>query len=352
MKKIVIHKPGSYDRLCMENHPDPQPGRGEVLIDVKAVGINFADCITRMGLYASAKKLVGYPITPGFEVSGVVAATGPGLATDPDAGEFSVGDAVIGVTLFNGYSSMLTLPAAQVFKMPESMNFEQAAAFSAVHLTAWWALHRLAHPQDGECMLVHSAAGGVGSALCQLGRLANLHVTGIVGNENKIEVAQRAGANQVYARARGDVWQQMGSQNGSHRKFDIVMDASGVATLKNSYAHLAPCGRLIVYGFHSMLPKHGGKPNWLKLISGYLRTPRFNPLKMTMENRSVLAFNLSFLLARFTELSVGMHALLRLIDSGALQAPKVTTYAFEDVAKAHADIESGATTGKLVLLTG
>ena len=83
MKKIVIHKPGSHDRLCMENHPDPKPGPGEVLINVKAAGINFADCITRMGLYASAKKLVGYPITPGFEVSGVVAATGPGLSRHP-----------------------------------------------------------------------------------------------------------------------------------------------------------------------------------------------------------------------------------------------------------------------------
>ena len=83
MKKIVIHKPGGYDRLVIEEHPDPTPGRQEILIAVEAIGVNYADCVTRMGLYASARHYVGYPVTPGFEVAGKVLATGAGIGDLP-----------------------------------------------------------------------------------------------------------------------------------------------------------------------------------------------------------------------------------------------------------------------------
>ena len=100
MKKIVIHKPGGYERLAIETHPDPVPGPDEVLIEVHAIGVNYADCVTRMGLYTSARHYVGYPITPGFEVSGHVRAGGgaqPGLAP---------GMPVMAVTRFNGYGDV------------------------------------------------------------------------------------------------------------------------------------------------------------------------------------------------------------------------------------------------------
>ena len=93
MKKIVIHKPGSYDRLLIEEHPDPVPGPDEVLIAVEASGVNYADCVTRMGLYASAKHYVGYPITPGFEVAGTVQATGARIT------DLAPGTPVMAVTL-------------------------------------------------------------------------------------------------------------------------------------------------------------------------------------------------------------------------------------------------------------
>jgi len=103
MQKVVIHSPGGYDRLRIEQHPDLAPGTGEVLVAVGAIGINYADCVTRMGLYASAKHYVGFPITPGFEVAGRVAAVGPGVTDLP------AGTEVIAVTRFNGYATQVVV---------------------------------------------------------------------------------------------------------------------------------------------------------------------------------------------------------------------------------------------------
>ncbi len=109
-------------------------------------------------------------------------------------------------------------------------------------------------------------------------------------------------------------------------------------------------GKLVVYGFASMLPKTGGRPNWPKLAWDWLRTPRFNPLRMTQENRSVMACNLSFLSANAERLAEGVHWLLARFASGELAPPPVRCYPLAQVADAHRDLESGATTGKLVLL--
>ena len=107
MHKIVVHRPGGYERLALETHPDPPaPGPNEVLVDVRACGVNYADCIVRMGLYASAKKYVGWPITPGFEFAGSVAAAGPGVT------DLAPGDPVFGVTRFGGYATRIVTPRA------------------------------------------------------------------------------------------------------------------------------------------------------------------------------------------------------------------------------------------------
>jgi len=106
MQKVVIHRPGGHDRLRIEQHPDLSPGPGEVLVAVEAIGINYADCVTRMGLYASAKHYVGFPITPGFEVAGRIQAVGPGVTDLP------AGTEVIAVTRFNGYATSTPTPTA------------------------------------------------------------------------------------------------------------------------------------------------------------------------------------------------------------------------------------------------
>lgn len=336
MRRIVVHGPGGYDRLLVENHPDPEPAAGEVRLRVKAVGINYADCVVRMGLYASAKKYVGWPITPGFEVAGDIDALGPGVTG------FSTGDAVLGVTRFGGYATSVCIPAHQVFAIPPSWSMEEAAAFPSVHLTAWYALHRLAHVADGERILVHSAGGGVGSALVRLGVIAGCHVIGVVGSSHKIEHVESCGAHAVIDASREDIFERAGP-------VDVVLDANGAKTLRRSYAALRPAGRLVVYGFHSMLPRRGGVPSWARLAFDWLRMPRFNPLDMTGDNRSVMAFNLSYLFDETRFLQDGMTSLLDHVRAGRLPPPRVQVFPFDDVAKAHAALESGATIGKLVL---
>ena len=114
MQRIAISKPGSFDRLELVEAPDLKPGPGEVLVLTRAVGVNFADVVVRLGLYESAKKYVGFPITPGFEFSGEVAAVGAG-ATD-----LALGERVFGVTRFNGYASQACVPRHQLFRVPAS----------------------------------------------------------------------------------------------------------------------------------------------------------------------------------------------------------------------------------------
>jgi synaptic vesicle membrane protein VAT-1 len=343
MQRIVIDRPGGYDRLQLIEEPDRAPAQGEVAIEVEAIGVNYADGIIRMGLYESAKKLHGYPITPGFEVAGRVSAVGSGV----DA--MAVGDPVIALTLFGGYASRVVLRSDRVFARPVALSSQAGAAIPTVFLTAWWMVHELLHPRTGDIWLVHSAAGGVGTALAQLGRLAGCRVIGVVGGAHKVDTARNAGCADVIDKAGEDLWQRVAAlaPQGVH----AVFDANGVSTLGQSYAHLAPTGRLLIYGFASMLP-HNGRLNWLKLAWDWLRTPRFSPLAMTRDNRSILACNLSFLSGETERLREGMNWLLQHFATGRLQPPPITCFPLARAADAQRAIESGRTVGKLVLLPG
>lgn len=342
MKKVVIEKPGSYDRLQIKEFQKPKPAKDELLIEVKAAGVNFADCCVRMGVYSSAKEFVGWPITPGFEVSGVV------LETGPDVKHYKKGDRVIALTLFGGYTTHLISSEKFVFPLPEMLNFSEGAAFPVVFLTAFYALFEQAHPKKKDKILVHSAAGGVGSSLVQFCRLMEAEVTGVVGAPKKIDLVKSLGAHQVIDKSAKNLWEE--AEKIAPDGFDVILDANGVETLRESYKHLAPGGKLVVYGFHTMFSKGLGRPNWLKIFIDYLKTPRFNPLKMTQENRSVLAFNLSYLFNRFEPLKEAANQiLLPWILGKKVVIPPITTYPFEQVAKAHRDLESGLTQGKLVL---
>lgn len=188
----------------------------------------------------------------------------------------------------------------RVFGKLTSLTFDQAAAMPTVFLTAWFMVHELANVHAGERWLVHSAAGGVGTALAQLGRLADCKVTGVVGHADKIGTARAAGCTHVIDKQNDDLWQ--GAELISSDGFDAVFDANGISTLGQSYRHVAPTGRLCIFGFASMLPKGRG---------------------------------MEWLLARFA--------------SGKLSAPPITAYALADAAWAQAALESRRSVGKLIL---
>lgn len=342
MKKVVIEKAGGYDQLKIQESPNPSPGKGEVLIETKACGINFADCGVRMGLYKTANDTVGWPITPGFEVSGVVTRIGEGVT------RFAIGQKVIAITLFNGYTTHLVVPENHVFPLPDNLSFSEGAAVPTVFLTAYYALMELAHSKKGDVLLVHSAAGGVGSALVQLGKAIDCKVIAVVGGSHKVDYVHHLGADVIIDKTKQDLWKE--AEKAAPDGFDAIFDANGAETLSEGYKHLTSGGRLIVYGFHTMLSKGRGKPNWFKLLWYFLKTPRFNPLMMTHDNKNVMAFNLSSLMPKKGILANDLEQILKLLQEGKIKPPLVKEYAFEQVAKAQSDLESGQTIGKLVLI--
>ena len=341
MKKVVVHRPGGYERLRLEEHADPVAQAGELLIDVEAAGINYADCLTRMGLYSSARHYVGYPITPGFEAAGQVLALGGGVSG------FRVGDPVMVLSRFGAYAQRICARPEYVFAPPPGYSIQQAAGFPVVFLTAWFALFELAHPRPGDRLLVHSAAGGVGGALVQLAKIAGCRVVGVVGSAAKVEHARSLGADSVIDKSSQDLWAEAGRL--APEGYQIVLDANGVETLGASYRHLAPGGKLVVYGFHSMLPRGRGVPRRVRMLWDYWRTPRFNPFQLVNRNRSVLAFNLSYLSDRIDLLREAMSQLVTWAAQGRLAPVPLTEYPLDQVAEAHRALESGETLGKLVL---
>jgi NADPH:quinone reductase-like Zn-dependent oxidoreductase len=172
-------------------------------------------------------------------------------------------------------------------------------------------------------------------------------VVGVVGARHKVEAARALGADAVIDKSREALWRAAARH--APRGYDVVLDANGVATLGESYRALTSPGKLVVYGFHSMLPRRGGRPDYLKLALDWARTPRFDPLTMTNENKSVLAFNLSYLFERRDLLADGMRALLAWLEEGALAPLRVTEFLLEQVAEAHRALEARKTTGATIL---
>ena len=343
MKKILIERPGGYGRLRIKEFTLPAPQKDEVLIEVSAAGVNFADVFIRLGLYKSAKKYVGWPITPGFEFSGRVLKCGQGVS------DLAEGTPVFGVTRFGAYSSHLCVPANQIFKIRQNSKFtpDQWAAFPTVFLTAHYGLFHNMVVRPGMKILVHSAAGGVGGALLQLGRIAACQMTGVVGAGHKVNAAHELGADHVIDKSNDDLWQK--AEEICPAGFDAVFDGNGPATLKQSYQHLSPSGKLVTYGFHSMLSKRGGFPNYFKLAFEYFRVPRFNPLNLTNENKSLIAFNLSYLFHKRDLLHESMQDLMQWVEEGKIRAPALQSFPYDRVADAHRALESGTTIGKLIL---
>jgi synaptic vesicle membrane protein VAT-1 len=341
VKRVRVHRGGGYERLTIENVPDPEVREGEIRIAVRAAGVNYADCIVRMGLYRSAKEYVGWPITPGFEVAGEVDQVGPGVT------RFAIGDRVFALTRFGGYTSSLAVPADQAFSIPDGWSMEAAAGFAVVFLTADYALSELARPRPSAKILVHSAAGGVGGALLQLARARGLVAVGVVGRPEKVAVARTLGAAHVIDKSSEDLW--AAASLFAPKGYDVILDANGVATLGASYAHLRPTGRLVIYGFHSMMRRGAGTPSWPKLALDWLRTPRFNPLDLTDQNKAVFGFNLSYLFEEKELLEGSIDRLMALVREGTIEPPSTRVFRLEDVVEAHRAIETGTTTGKLVL---
>lgn len=344
MQRISIARPGGYRQLRLTVAPDLEPAAGEVVVATRAAAVNYADCMVRMGLYGSARKYVGWPITPGFDFAGTVLRIGRGCQrATPNA-------PVFGVTRFGAYASQVRVPEAQLFPIPQGLSFTEAAALPTAFLTAWYALREAGKLRPGARVLVHSGAGGVGLAVLQLARWHQAEPVAVVGSSHKVETAQQYGASAVIDKGRCD-WVQRAREL-APQGYQLVLDPNGAATLQQSYQLLAPMGRLIVYGFSSMLSRGRALPNPLRLLTKYLTTPRFNPLRLTADNKSVMAFNLSYLFEHGELLAEAMAELLGGFERQQLRPLPVRTFPLGDAGLAQRALESGETVGKLVLTVG
>lgn len=343
MKKVVIPSPGGYDKLTIQNFPDLSPSDNSVIVDVKAVGVNYADCLVRFGVYESAKKYVGWPITPGFEFSGIVKSIGKNVT------RFKIGDEVVGITLFNAYASQVKVKENQLFHIPFGFSLIEAAGFPTVFFTAYHALFQLVKIYPGSHILVHSAAGGVGSALVQLAKAFNFKVTGVVGSSYKVQDVKNLGADFVIDKSSQDLWSE--AKKACPDGYDAIFDANGYTTLKDGYDHLRAVGKIITYGAHSLMPKGGsGRVNYFKALIGLIKSPRFSSLQLITDNKAIVGFNLSFLFARQDLAIEAMTDLMRLALEKKIKPLKITTFKFNEVGLAHQALESGTTVGKIVLI--
>ncbi len=340
-ERLYVSRSGGPEVLELRREPIRPPGPGEVSVRVRAAGVNFADIFIRLGLYGPAPKP---PLVPGFEAAGEVDGVGPGVT------DLAPGDRIVTVTRFGGYARRLVIEARRAFRLPEGWSFEEGAAFPAVYLTAWHGLANVARVRPRERVLVHSAAGGVGIAAGQLARPLGVEMIGTVGSAAKIETAKAAGYRHVVDYSVVDFetavrdWLRPQGADG----VDVVLDAVGGAFSRKGYRLLRGGGRLVCFGLAGFTPR-GRRPSLARLAFEYARMPRFNPMSLIGDNRSVGGFQVLLLWDRLDLLGDAMARLLALARDGAIRPTVSATFPLERAGLAQQLLHAGKTTGKLVL---
>ena len=328
MRAWIVRRNGAPDSMSFEDVPEQLAPPGMLRIAVQAAGVNFFDSLLVAGTYQQKPEL---PFVPGAEVSGIV------VEVPPDSG-FSTGDRVLARLRTDGingggYAEIAHARPQETLKIPNSMPFEEAAAFFINYQTGWFGLHRRANIQPGEFLLVHAAAGGVGSAAVQLGKAAGAIVIASVGSPEKADVATWLGADLVIQHREQDLVQAV--KEFTHgRGADVVFDPVGGEAFERSAKCIAFEGRLVVVGF----------------TSGQIPQARAN--HVLIKNYSVVGLHWGLYAERRPDLvDECAEELLRLYAAGRL-APYVSRRVpLERAAEALGDVAAGRTTGKTVLVT-
>ncbi len=336
MRQIWIPTHGSAGVLEIREAPDPTPGPGEVAVDVRAAGINFADLLARMGLYPDAPPL---PCVVGYEGSGLVTAVGEGVD------DLRIGDRVICMTRFGGYADRVVAPRAQVVPMPEGMSFEAGAAVPVNYLTAWLMLRELGNVQAHHTVLVHAAAGGVGQAALQICKDAGATVIGTASG-GKHERLRDAGCDHCIDYRTQDYAEQTRRMTDG-KGVDIVLDALGGRSFRTGYDLLRPMGRLFMFGVSSFAA--GDTRSLFRAAVGLAQMPRFKPVALMNDNRGVFGVNLGHLWAEIDRLQPMLQAIVARIEAGAFNPVVDRSFSFDEAAGAHQYIQDRKNFGKVVL---
>jgi NADPH:quinone reductase-like Zn-dependent oxidoreductase len=338
MRAAVVKKYGAPENFEIREWPDPAPKPGECLIRVRAAGINFADLLQRMGIYPGTLKP---PFIPGFEVAGTVERPAEG-------GQLRAGDRVVAMTRFNAYAELVATAAEQVFAIPEKLSFEEAVAIPVNYLTAYHAMFEMGNLREGDRVLVHGAAGGVGVAAVQLARARGLEVFGTAG-PSKQEFLRKTGVQHPIDYSREDfvevVWRV------APKGIEMVLDPIGGKSFARSYRCLGVMGRLVVFGF-SAAADASGKRSLPRAVKAFLQMPRFSPLKLMERNVAIIGVHLGRMEGREAVLGREMKELMKMYAAGQIQPVVGKTFALEQAAEAHRYIHDRRNIGKVVLRVG
>lgn len=331
MKAWRVHENGEpAEVMRLDEIPAPEPGPGEVLLKVRAAGVNFPDAMLCRGEYQIRPPL---PFTPGVEMCGEVVALGEGV---PDRGPAAVGPGarVVSTAQLPGgaFAEYAVVPAAGVLPAPDALDDDQAAALLIGYQTGWFGLHRRAALRPGETLLVHAAAGGVGSAAVQLGKAAGATVIGVVGGPRKAEAARGLGADIVVDRHSED-FVAVVKEATKGRGANVVFDPVGGDAYTRSTKCVAFEGRIVVVGF----------------ASGTVPAPALS--HALVKNYSILGLHWGLYAAHDPVAVHQAHEeLTRLAALGEVRPP-VAAVPFDAAADAVRRVAAGETTGRLVVRT-
>jgi NADPH:quinone reductase-like Zn-dependent oxidoreductase len=336
MRQVWITKAGAPEVLQVREAPDPEAKAGQVRIRVKAAGINFADLMARVGLYPDAPK---NPCVVGYEVAGVIDQVGEGVKG------FAEGDRVFGMPRFGGYTDTLVISAEQVFRLPESMSFEEGAALPVVYLTAYTMMFFTGNLREGSSVFIHSAAGGVGLAAIQLAKTRHCTIIGTASpgkhaflREHGVQHPLDSGADWV-APTRAIV---------GDKGVDLILDPVGGKSWGEGYDLLGPCGRLVAFGLSAA--SSGKKRSLVHAAMQVIGIRKYSPMKLMDDNKTVTGVNMGHLFGRLDLLRPQFEALLELHREGKI-APRVDkSFKFEEAAAAHHYIHDRKAIGKVVLI--
>jgi NADPH2:quinone reductase len=320
MKAIRFHEIGGPEVLQCEEVERPRPGPNEVLVRVRAIGVNFADTLLRRGQYLVRPEL---PAIPGAEAAGVVEEVGEGVD------EYLKGRRVA----FLGqqcYAEYTRVPARQLIPLPDSISIEDGAAFPLQGLTAYHMLYTMDQVQAGKSVLVHAAAGGVGLLAIQMAKQAGATVYGTTSSEEKARLAREAGADDVILYNKCDFAEEVKRLTGG-RGVDLVLDSVGKTTFEGSLSALAPFGHLISYGGAS------GRPDPLDVLSLYEKSLKVSAFWLMTASR------VPEVMRR------GVEQVVALVASGQLKLTIGLKLPLEQAAEAHRKLEGRETVGKIIL---
>ncbi len=339
MHAMVVRQYGPPEVFEWREVSDPQPASGEVLIRVRAVGINFADLLQRMGLYPGTPRP---PFIPGLEVAGVVEDIAPGTASDLN---LRPGDHVVALATFSAYAERVAVPAKFVFRLAEGIPFEDAAAIPVNYLTAYHSMFQMGNLQPGDRILIHGAAGGVGIAAVQLARIRKLVVFGTAG-PSKQDLLRQIGVNHPIDYTRQDFTEVL--RRVAPDGIEMVLDPIGGKSFAKSYECLGPTGRLVVYGFSAAAGPKGRRSLW-RGLKALAQTPRFHPLRLMSRNISVIGVNLGRMKGHEILLRKQLEEIFRLYTAGQIRPVIGKTFPLEKAADAHRYIHARQNIGKVVL---